>query len=57
MRTRKAFYLLIILAIVYNLLLMFSEEEQPETQAVIDRELVEFSRESTRNKNLNYSNL
>jgi len=57
MRTRKAFYLLIILAIVYNFFLMFSKEEQTETQAEMDRESSEFSRESNGFKNLVNSKL
>jgi len=57
MRTRKAFYLLIILAIVYNLFLMFSKEKQPDTHAEMDRESAEFSRESNGFKNLVNSKL
>ncbi len=57
MRTRKAFYLLIILAIVYNLFLMFSKEEQTETHAEMDSESAEFSRESNGFKNLVNSKL
>lgn len=45
MRTRKAFYLLIILAIAYNFFLMFSKEKQPDTHAKMNEETVEFSRE------------
>jgi hypothetical protein len=52
MRTRKAFYLLIILAIVYNLFLMFSKEKKPDTHAEMDSESAEFSRESNGFKNL-----
>jgi hypothetical protein len=57
MRTRKAFYLLIILAIVYNLFLMFSKEKQPDTHAEMNRESAEFSRESNGFKNLVNSKL
>jgi len=57
MRTRKAFYLLIILAIAYNFFLMFSKEKQPDTHAKINHESGEFSRESNRFKNLIISKL
>lgn len=57
MRTRKAFYLLIILAIVYNLFLMFSKEKQPDTHAEMDNESAEFSKESNAFKNLVNSKL
>ena len=57
MRTRKAFYLLIIMAIVYNLFLMFSTKEQTEIHAEMDRESVEFSKESNGFKNLVNSKL
>lgn len=52
MRTRKAFYLLIILAIAYNFFLMFSKEKEPESHAEMDLESVEFSRELNGVKNL-----